>query len=444
MAATIKTKIRTTTGGTPSTTAGELCVNTADKKIFIGNGAASVDLFGNLATTAGKLSQFAATTSAELAGVISDETGSGSLVFGTSPSISTLEISTTGGSSKTAAINMASGVTAARTVSSTITLNAYSADFFSSPSVPFTKTGYISTTHSGDLILGSVYSGSQILLDNGVIYIGDIDQNNGGTMITVNSAGSSVDIAGKLKPDQLVWENDGMVELAQPGQCPIYMKRWNSQEDDPVVYTYPFYVDWAGTVTASAVITPYLSSENGVIDINGVTLNLNGHNILPLTSVVTTAAALTNVSTAQNAFPVGQQTLTVAEDTTYLIEGEYVVNSGTTTHTTAIGFTVGGDVLSLSGLEFSAVLWSAAASTITTALSSIHVTANANTQTVLNATSTAAVTTIQIKGIWNNTTNTTITPKIKFSAAPGGTNQMAAGSYIRFTPVANPTVGSWA
>jgi len=40
-----------------------------------------------LAKTADKLSAFAATTSAELAGVISDETGSGSLVFGTSPTI---------------------------------------------------------------------------------------------------------------------------------------------------------------------------------------------------------------------------------------------------------------------------------------------------------------------------------------------------------------------
>jgi hypothetical protein len=370
MAATIKTKIRTTTGGTASTTAGELCVNTFDKKIFIGTGAASVDLFGNLATTAGKLSQFAATTSAELAGVVSDETGSGALVFGTSPSISTLAISTTGSANKTAAINMASGVTATNLVTSQITLNAYSADALNIPPVPFTKGGYISTTQGGDLFLGSTYAGSQILLDNGVIYIGDIDANNDGTMIIVNSVGSSVDITGNL--------------------------------------------------------------------------NINGYNVFPLSSVVTTAAALTNVSTAQNAFPVGQQTLTVAENTTYLIEGEYVVNSGTTTHTTAIGFTVGGDTLDLSGLEFSAVLWSAAASTITTAQSSIHVTANANTQTVLNATSTAAVTTIQIKGIWNNTSNTTITPKIKFSAAPGGTNQMGAGSYIRFTPIANPLFGSWA
>jgi len=42
-----------------------------------------------LATTAGNLSQFAATTSSQLLGVISDETGTGSLVFGTSPTFTT-------------------------------------------------------------------------------------------------------------------------------------------------------------------------------------------------------------------------------------------------------------------------------------------------------------------------------------------------------------------
>ena len=43
----------------------------------------------NVAKTTDKLSVFAATTSSELAGVISDETGSGVLVFGTSPAITT-------------------------------------------------------------------------------------------------------------------------------------------------------------------------------------------------------------------------------------------------------------------------------------------------------------------------------------------------------------------
>ena len=42
-----------------------------------------------VAVVSGTLAQFAATTSAELAGVVSDETGSGALVFGTSPTLTT-------------------------------------------------------------------------------------------------------------------------------------------------------------------------------------------------------------------------------------------------------------------------------------------------------------------------------------------------------------------
>lgn len=43
----------------------------------------------NFSLTSGDLSQFASTTSAQLAGVISNETGSGTLVFGTSPTLTT-------------------------------------------------------------------------------------------------------------------------------------------------------------------------------------------------------------------------------------------------------------------------------------------------------------------------------------------------------------------
>lgn len=49
---------------------------------------------GGDALTSNPLSQFAATTSAQLAGVISDETGSGALVFGTSPTLVTPALGT--------------------------------------------------------------------------------------------------------------------------------------------------------------------------------------------------------------------------------------------------------------------------------------------------------------------------------------------------------------
>ena len=67
----------------------------------------TLGILTNLATTAqgnlvvaineiknGNLRQFAATTSAELAAVISDETGSGALVFATSPALTTPNLGT--------------------------------------------------------------------------------------------------------------------------------------------------------------------------------------------------------------------------------------------------------------------------------------------------------------------------------------------------------------
>ena len=53
------------------------------------SGTTQINIGSNVATSTDVLSFFAATTSSQLAGVISDETGSGLLVFGTSPTIVT-------------------------------------------------------------------------------------------------------------------------------------------------------------------------------------------------------------------------------------------------------------------------------------------------------------------------------------------------------------------
>lgn len=64
------------------------------------------------ASTTGNLSQFAATTSAQLSGVVSDETGSGSLVFATSP---TLSGTVAGAHSYSGAITFTSTITPSQT-----------------------------------------------------------------------------------------------------------------------------------------------------------------------------------------------------------------------------------------------------------------------------------------------------------------------------------------
>lgn len=65
----------------------------ADRTLTLADGDTTLQA-GTMATTGGKLDQFAATTSAELAGVISDETGTGALVFASSPTLVTPALGT--------------------------------------------------------------------------------------------------------------------------------------------------------------------------------------------------------------------------------------------------------------------------------------------------------------------------------------------------------------
>ena len=76
-------------GGTGASNAGSLTYG-ANNITLTTSGATSLTLptSGTVATTSNALSAFASTTSAGLAGVISDETGTGSLVFATSPTLS--------------------------------------------------------------------------------------------------------------------------------------------------------------------------------------------------------------------------------------------------------------------------------------------------------------------------------------------------------------------
>jgi hypothetical protein len=124
------------------------------------------DRSGTLATT-DDLSQFASTTSAQLAGVISDETGSGSLVFASSPSLTTPTIGTINGSTA------ASGTLTLRSTSSATkgTAGVLLTDSIASSS---STTGSLVVTGgvgvSGDIYAGgNVYANNQILATKGYV-----------------------------------------------------------------------------------------------------------------------------------------------------------------------------------------------------------------------------------------------------------------------------------
>ena len=75
------------TSANPTLASGELGIETDTDKIKVGDASTAWTSLGYLintsgyAVTSGNLSQFAATTSSQLAGVLSDETGSGAAVL---------------------------------------------------------------------------------------------------------------------------------------------------------------------------------------------------------------------------------------------------------------------------------------------------------------------------------------------------------------------------
>ena len=156
-----------------------------------------------------------------------------------------------------------------------------------------------------------------------------------------------------------------------------------------------------------------------------------------------TLNAASGVQTWAGTNKTAQDVFTVAANTTYRVRGQWIVNTGATTHTTALAWALA--TATVTDFPYLTTLWSAAANTIATVVSHTHVTGVASK--VLNATSTAVYTIIQFEGILVIGTGVTITPQINFSANPTGTNLMKRGSWTSFEKLGANTVtvaGGWA
>ena len=160
--ATIRPRRGTSTPGVGTIMQNELAVDTTNKRIYIG----AADGSGVLIGSANKLSDFASTTSSELAGVISDETGSGVLVFGTSPQFTT---SVTTGSSSFDVFN-----------TTVTTLNV----FGSANTINFSKAGAALNLRATNISLGNPSGGNTITFSSTNDFI------NGESPITISSGGT--------------------------------------------------------------------------------------------------------------------------------------------------------------------------------------------------------------------------------------------------------------
>jgi hypothetical protein len=150
-----------------------------------------------------------------------------------------------------------------------------------------------------------------------------------------------------------------------------------------------------------------------------------------------------NITTAQNLFAAANDTLTVKGATAYIFRARLMIATGTTTHTTAFGF---GGTATFTNIHYRSLLWSGTSGTIsTTAPSKLDV--SAATATVLNATSGAAFTEIEIEGVMRINAGGTLIPQITFSAGPTGTCAVKVNSWLELWPIGSNTVaaiGPWA
>ena len=163
---------------------------------------------GGDALTSGTLAQFATTTSAQLAGVISDETGSGALVFATSPTLVTPVL----GVASATTINKLT-ITAPAT-GSTLTV-ADGKTLTVSNTLTFTGTDSSSVAFGGG---GTVlYTGSTLMAGNlsGTIpsgVLGNSSLNIGTTAVALNRASSNQALTGILSVT-LPGSTSGTVQL---------------------------------------------------------------------------------------------------------------------------------------------------------------------------------------------------------------------------------------
>jgi len=180
---------------------------------------------GGDALVADPLSQFAATTSAQLAGVISDETGSGALVFGTSPTLVTpnlgtpstlvgtnitgtaagLTVGATTGVEAGADVTDAANVNAAGAVMESDTSTASMSFVIDDDSMATASATKLPTSESVVAYVNRLSAGLESLTANGTNATGTLAKGTSDTLTVTPSSGTTeliVTITGGLRVDR--------------------------------------------------------------------------------------------------------------------------------------------------------------------------------------------------------------------------------------------------
>lgn len=238
------------------------------------NSSVNLGAGGTATFTSDKLSAFAATTSLELKGVLSDETGSGALVFATSPTLVTPAL----GTPASGVLTNCSGLPAAGVVGTAATLANKLGDFAATTSLEL-KGVLSDETGSGALVFATsptlvtptlgVASATSI---NGV----SITAAHGAGEITVIIDGGGVAITTGILP----------LSLEIPFACTITAARLLADQSGSIVIdiwkdTYANYPPTvADTIVASAKPTLSSATKSEDTTLTGWTTSLSAGDIL--------------------------------------------------------------------------------------------------------------------------------------------------------------------
>jgi len=136
--------------------------------------------------------------------------------------------------------------------------------------------------------------------------------------------------------------------------------------------------------------------------------------------------SLSSVNTLQNVFATPDDTIALDANSVYLFEGSYVIGSGATTHTTAIGFNeLGGGICHFTALSSGTTAYG------TVNRSQDMTCFSSSTGGPINSATTSTLMMINFTGRITVVDATDFVPTLTFSAAPSGTCAVKSGSWIR-------------
>ena len=386
------------------------------------------------ALTSNPLSQFAATTSLQLAGVMSDETGSGSLVFANSPSLTTPNL----GTPSSLALTNATGLPVAG-VLGLGSLATQSGTFSGSSSG--TNTGDQTITLTGQVTGSGTGTFATTIAAAAVTYAKMQNVSATQRVLGRNTAGAGVteEVTASQLHDWIsatqgtILYRDASAWLAlAPGTSGQVLKTQGAAAN-PI---------WATLVGGGDML-----AANNLSDVpNKITArtNLDVEQAELFKALAADDAGGQNVATAQPWFPAAGG-VSVEADSTYFIEGRLHTTraAGTTSHTTSLLF---GGTATLTSLAYEAL---GNTGDVATTVAATKTVANAATATAVKAASVVAteVTDILIKGIVRVNAAGTFIPQFIYSVAPGGAPTVKANSYFRLQKIGAGAVaskGTWA